>query len=91
MPITDYARLPESDRHGAFSVIDLGRIAQAAFQFLGLGYAFSADWEVNHRTFEAADGGFWSNYGNEVAARTIASFIWENGSLELPDQTTQGE
>jgi hypothetical protein len=59
------------------------------FYFLDLRYAFSADWEANHRTFEAADGDHWNNYGNEVVARTLASLIEENGLLKKPGQTAQ--
>lgn len=59
---------------------DCRAVEEAAMQhpqcmFLDLRLAFSQDWALNHRRFEAVDGGHWNAYANELVARTIASFL----------------
>jgi hypothetical protein len=46
MPITDYAGGPKTDRHGAFSVIDLGRITQSRTREEPRTRPGRADWAV---------------------------------------------
>lgn len=49
--------------------------------FLDLRPAFSRDWAVHHRRFEAVDGAHWNAYANRLVARTLADFIEEHHLL----------
>ena len=56
------------------------------FYFLDLRSAFSRDWSVHHRRFEAVDGAHWNAYANLLVARTLADFITNNRLLAGPSR-----
>jgi len=69
-----------------------GRVVQAACagrpqcSFIDLRFAFSRDWATHHVRFEAADGGHWNAYANQLVARTLADFITQNHILPNGEQ-----